>query len=63
MHSSERFSFNRFQHITSFQFCVLLCRSIFQFQLSAQMKPLFGPIWNEFLYEEARGVIMATLLY
>jgi hypothetical protein len=27
------------------------------------MKPLFGLIWREFLYEEARGVIMATLLY
>jgi len=27
------------------------------------MKPLFGPTWRELLYEEAMGVILATLLY
>ncbi len=32
-------------------------------KLGAHMKPLFGPTWRELLYEEARGVIMATLLY
>ncbi len=27
------------------------------------MKPLFGPTWRKFLYEEAKGVILVALLY
>jgi hypothetical protein len=27
------------------------------------MKTLFGPTWRELIYEEARGVILANLLY
>jgi hypothetical protein len=27
------------------------------------MKPMFGPIWRELFYEEARGVILVALLY
>jgi hypothetical protein len=32
-------------------------------KLGAHMKPMFGPTWRELLYEEARGVILVTLLY
>ncbi len=32
-------------------------------KLGAHMKPLFGPTWRELLYKEAKGVILATLLY
>jgi hypothetical protein len=51
---------------------VIPCFESFQLQkdcdhnvdkLGAHMKPLFGLIWREFLYDEARGMIMATLLY
>jgi hypothetical protein len=32
-------------------------------KLGAHMKPMFCPTWREFLYEEARGVILVALLY
>jgi hypothetical protein len=32
-------------------------------KLGAHMKPLFDPIWREFIYDEAKGVIMVALLY
>jgi hypothetical protein len=65
-----------FRSTTSWQHCdggsVIPCFYSFQLpqdydhnvdKLGAHMKPLFGPIWRDFLYEEARGVIMAILLY
>jgi hypothetical protein len=32
-------------------------------KLGAHMKPFFGPTWRKLLYEEARGAILAILLY
>jgi hypothetical protein len=51
---------------------VILCSENFQLpkdcdhnvdKLGAHMKPLFGPTWRYLLYEEARGGILAALLY
>ncbi len=65
-----------FRSTTSWQHCdggsVIPCFESFQLpedydhnvdKLGAHMKPLFGPIWKELLYDEAKGVIMVAMLY